>query len=80
MRKKDPILNEVFAITGTAAALGVMLGISRSAVSQWQKIPLRYLRDVAEITGIPRRRLRPDLYDEDPTEAEGRQASVQPRL
>ena len=76
MTKKDPILNEVFAAMGTAAALGAMLGVSRSAVSQWRRVPLRYLKQVSEFTGIPRRRLRPDLYDDEDAHAEGRKTAV----
>ncbi len=74
--KKDPILNEVFAATGTAAALGAFLGVSRSAVSQWKKVPLRYLKQVSDLTGIPRRRLRPDLYDDEEADTPRRTASV----
>ena len=74
--KKDAILNDVFAATGTAAALGALLGISRSAVSQWQKVPLRYLKQVSELTGIPRRKLRPDLYDDEDGDPEGCSTAV----
>lgn len=65
MKRKDRILADVFASVGTAAALGALLGVSRSAVSQWRQVPLRHLREVSQITGIPRRELRPDLYDEE---------------
>jgi pyruvate kinase len=37
------------------------LGITRAAVSQWRRVPERHLVVVARVTGIPKRRLRPDL-------------------
>ena len=46
------------AITEIAEALGV----SRAAVSQWRQVPLRHLEAVAKLTGISKRKLRPDLY------------------
>jgi pyruvate kinase len=55
-------LSERLAVTRIAAAVGV----TRAAVSQWRRVPERHLGAVARITGISRRRLRPDLYDGPP--------------
>ena len=44
------------------------LGISRSAVAMWDKIPPERVPEVSRITGIPRHQLRPDLW-EAPTRA-----------
>jgi len=41
------------------------LGIDRSATHYWQKrdkIPADRVAEVSKLTGIPRARLRPDLY------------------
>jgi DNA-binding transcriptional regulator YdaS (Cro superfamily) len=38
------------------------LGLSRSAISLWDKVPAEVVVEVERITGIPRERLRPDLY------------------
>lgn len=62
-QKKAIVLTEVFAHFGSASKLAEYLGVSRSAVHQWQNIPLRYLKEISEVTGIPRSKLRPDLYD-----------------
>lgn len=44
--------------------LAAKLGLSRTAVSNWAGyVPAPRVRVVSEITGIPMRRLRPDLYD-----------------
>lgn len=63
MKQKNPILVEVFASFGSAAKLAAHLGITRSAVAQWQVVPLKYIREVSQATGIPRSKLRPDLYE-----------------
>jgi hypothetical protein len=64
MKQRNPILIEVFASFGSATKLAAHLGISRSAVGQWQIVPLRYLREISRVTNIPKAKLRPDLYDE----------------
>ena len=38
------------------------LGISHAAVSQWDEVPAHRIVDIERVTGIPRERLRPDLY------------------
>ena len=38
------------------------LNITKSAISQWRVVPLDRLAEVSTVTGIPREKLRPDLY------------------
>lgn len=47
---------------GGYAALAVRLGLTRQAVWKWKAIPLKYVPLIAEDTGIPREKLRPDIY------------------
>jgi DNA-binding transcriptional regulator YdaS (Cro superfamily) len=47
---------------GSVSALARALGITHSAVSQWRKVPAERVIDVERATGIPREKLRPDLY------------------
>jgi DNA-binding transcriptional regulator YdaS (Cro superfamily) len=47
---------------GAQARIARELGLSRSAVTQWRRVPADRLIDIERITGIPRRRLRPDLF------------------
>lgn len=47
---------------GGAVGLAARLGISRQAVWQWTKVPLKYVRIIEQDTGIPREKLRPDIY------------------
>lgn len=41
------------------------IGVTRSAISQWDEVPLRRLVDVARITKLPISVLRPDLFADD---------------
>ena len=46
---------------GGVTKLADELKITRSAVSQWEQIPLERVFDVARITKIPAHELRPDV-------------------
>jgi DNA-binding transcriptional regulator YdaS (Cro superfamily) len=50
---------------GGGAALALKLRLKRQAIYQWQRVPPQHVQKVEEITGIPRHRLRPDLYPAD---------------
>ena len=47
---------------GMLAFVARSLGITRSAVTRWEMVPAARVLDVERATGIPRERLRPDLY------------------
>ncbi len=55
-------VNEIGKEPGMKAALARHLGISPAAVSKWDRIPAERVVEVESFTGIPRERLRPDLY------------------
>jgi len=42
--------------------LAAYLGISRPAVTGWERVPKKRLDEVVAYTGRPREELRPDLY------------------
>lgn len=44
------------------AKLAGQLGISRVATSKWTAIPVNRVNDVAEIVGVPREHLLPEVY------------------
>lgn len=48
------------------------LKITHGAVSQWKRVPAERVIVVEALTGIPRERLRPDLYP--PRKVEGEAA------
>lgn len=49
-------------IAGGTTALANKLGISKQAVSMWEKIPAERVIAIEAATGISREELRPDLY------------------
>lgn len=53
---------EAIQAAGGGAALSRKLGLVRQAVYQWDRVPPHHVIRVEAITGIPRQRLRPDLY------------------
>ncbi len=46
------------------APVARLLGVSRQRVQHWMKgrIPAEWVRPVESVTGIPKEKLRPDLY------------------
>lgn len=53
---------------GKLTEIGSKLGVTKQAISGWHAVPAEWVRQLADITGIPPWRLRPDLYDAPPTE------------
>ena len=77
---RDPGLTEAFRSTGGVSELARRLGISQPSVSAWSRIPAERVAAVEAATGIPRHKLRPDLYGEnlsvsEPDEIEAARAS-----
>lgn len=50
---------------GSRNALAAQLGVSGSAISQWDKVPAERVIAVEAATGVRREDLRPDLYPRD---------------
>ncbi|MEI7805701.1 MAG: Cro/CI family transcriptional regulator [Hyphomicrobiales bacterium] len=61
---RDPGLNEAIHAVGGVTELARRVGISQPSVSNWDKIPADRVLAVEAATGVPRMRLRPDLYGE----------------
>lgn len=57
----DTGLKLIFAKMGPQE-LGKALKISRQAVAKWTRVPAERVVDVERATGIPREKLRPELY------------------
>jgi DNA-binding transcriptional regulator YdaS (Cro superfamily) len=54
-------LAEAIAAGGGISKLSIALGLHRTAVSKWDRVPAAHVVRVAELTGIPAAKLRPDL-------------------
>ena len=55
-------LTEIRTTKGLQSALAKHLGVTRQAISDWPAVPIERLRDVEKFTGIPREKLRPDIF------------------
>lgn len=62
--KPDPSQALELAIDkiGSASALARQLGVSPSAVLQWDIVPPKRVLEVEAFTGVSRHFLRPDIY------------------
>lgn len=48
-------------LAGGVSKLATALGVTRSAVSQWDAVPMERVYEVARLTGVPVYELRPDI-------------------
>ncbi|TMJ05531.1 MAG: molecular chaperone [Alphaproteobacteria bacterium] len=63
---RDPGLSAAIQAVGGVSELARRVGISQPSVSNWDKVPAERVLVVEDATGVPRVRLRPDLYREQP--------------
>jgi DNA-binding transcriptional regulator YdaS (Cro superfamily) len=63
LKRRDLIILEVYAAFGGAASLARFLGITRAAVCHWSRVPFKHLKAIEDAKGIPRERMRPDIYE-----------------
>lgn len=64
---RDPGLSAAIQAVGGVSELARRVGISQPSVSNWDKVPAERVLAVEAVTGVPRMRLRPDLYREQPS-------------
>jgi len=55
-------MEDVIKAAGSGNAIARALGVSKQAVHQWTRVKAEYCATVERITGIPRHKLRPDLW------------------
>lgn len=60
---RESVIEQWFrAKRGRVKRLSRELGITPSAISQWDQVPINHVLRVAKITRISRSKLRPDIY------------------
>ena len=62
---RDEGLNDAIIAAGGVSELARRIGIAQPSVSNWDRVPAERVLSVEAATGVPRVRLRPDLYAED---------------
>ena len=58
----DEIITMVCERAGGMRALGRALGIHYQNIQSWKRIPAERMIDIETAVGIPREKLRPDLF------------------
>ncbi len=58
----ESALSEAVSAAGGASVLARQLGVTRQAISQWDRVPAERAIQVEAASGVSRERLRPDLY------------------
>jgi DNA-binding transcriptional regulator YdaS (Cro superfamily) len=58
----DKALKAAIEKVGNRSILAEKLGISRQAVWSWDRVPIDRIAAVERITGIPREKLRPEIF------------------
>jgi TorA maturation chaperone TorD len=61
---RDQGLHEAILAVGGVSELARRIGIAQPSVSNWDPVPAERVLSVEAATGVPRVRLRPDLYRE----------------
>jgi DNA-binding transcriptional regulator YdaS (Cro superfamily) len=56
------VIREAAGKVGGVPKLARKLGVSRQAIYQWTEVPVDRAADLERVTGIPRSRLRPDVF------------------
>jgi DNA-binding transcriptional regulator YdaS (Cro superfamily) len=56
------LLERAVAQAGGYRALARELGVRHTTVLRWRRVPAEHVVEIEGISGIPRERLRPDLY------------------
>lgn len=57
-----PVVREAAEILGGIQVLADVLGIKRQAFYMWKRVPPNRVIALELASGIPRQRIRPDLY------------------
>lgn len=74
---RDSVIDQAIKIAGGPMALARAIGIKAPSLYSWRSVPAIRVLAVEAATGIPRTKLRPDLYppDEEPVPEKPRRAA-----
>lgn len=56
-------IKQIIMSAGGVVRVAAACGVSHSTVSEWTRVPVRHLRTVAELSGLPVERLLPEGGD-----------------
>ena len=55
-------IDEIKRRAGSGYRLAAELGLSHQAIYNWRRVPVHHVRRVAELTGLSREQIRPDIF------------------
>ncbi|PWT79150.1 MAG: CI repressor [Chloroflexi bacterium] len=58
----DRGLQAAVKAVGTRYRLARLLGLTPSSILRWSRVPAERVIEVERVTGVPREKLRPELY------------------
>jgi DNA-binding transcriptional regulator YdaS (Cro superfamily) len=61
-KTRDSALERAITAAGSLTKLAAALNITKSALSQWRRVPPMRVLAVEAASGVSRHELRPDLY------------------
>lgn len=61
-KSRDSALEAAITAAGSLTKLAASLGITKSALSQWRRVPPMRVLAVETASGVSRHELRPDIY------------------
>ena len=61
-KRRDKGLEKAIQAAGGITALAELLGVTKQAVAQWDRVPIDSAKLVESATGVPRIELRPDIF------------------
>lgn len=64
-KSRDSALEAAITAAGSLTKLAASLNITKSALSQWRRVPPMRVLAVEAASGISRHDLRPDLYPQE---------------
>lgn len=55
-------LQKALAHADSISAIARAVGTTRQNVQQWSRVPKKHVDAIAQLTGVPKHELRPDLF------------------
>lgn len=62
MEVRDQVVARIRRERGLQTRIAILLGITRSAVGNWKRVPPRHVQRVSELIALHPHTIRPDIF------------------
>jgi hypothetical protein len=62
-KKRDKVMRMIFSKPGLPTVVAAHVGLTRQAIVAWDQVPVKYIRQVAELINMTPHEIRPDILD-----------------